>query len=133
MEETLEGTFYFDNEKQDWCVHFVKPNKKEAIIKCNPKQISRNLSQNKDEKTQVKFETDKRYYTEVLNVRPLNEESTVDTGNIATGDFHNPYNFFSSIPRGSLTGELGDKPPCGHDRYCAEKLHCANAFVACFA
>ncbi|HLO88054.1 MAG TPA: hypothetical protein VK203_24045, partial [Nostocaceae cyanobacterium] len=30
------------------------------------------------------------------------------------GDFHNPYNFVPALPR-NIKGELGDRPPCGHD------------------
>jgi CRISPR-associated protein (TIGR03986 family) len=32
-------------------------------------------------------------------------------------DFHNPYNFVPAMPRGSVTGELADREPCGHDRF----------------
>lgn len=32
-------------------------------------------------------------------------------------DFHNPYNFIPAIPRDRVTGELGDLPPAGHERY----------------
>lgn len=126
MEETFEGTFYFDNEKQDWCVRFVKPNKKEAIIKCNPKQISPNLPRNKDEKIQVKFETDKRYYNEVLNVRLISEEVNTNEENMKKGDFHNPYNFVPAIPRNHIDGEtneLGDRSPSGQDRYLSNMLN----------
>lgn len=33
-----------------------------------------------------------------------------------TGDFHNPYNFVPTLPRGPVRGPLGDAPPPGHDR-----------------
>lgn len=33
------------------------------------------------------------------------------------GDFHNPYNFVPSLLRSSVTGELGDHRPVGHDRF----------------
>ncbi len=141
MEETFEGTFYFDNEKQDWCVHFVKPNKKEAVIKCHSKQISPNLPKNKDEKIQVKFEADKRYYNEVLNVRLKDEENMPDdykkelaaqqkqeneaSANRSArpkGDFHNPYNFVPAIPRNTSHPEFGDDAPSGHDRYIPDKF-----------
>ena len=32
-------------------------------------------------------------------------------------DFHNPYNFVPAIPRESVTGELADREPIGHDRF----------------
>lgn len=36
---------------------------------------------------------------------------------ILANDFHNPYNFVPAIPRNEVTGELGDREPCGHDRF----------------
>ena len=36
-------------------------------------------------------------------------------------DFHNPYNFVPAIPRESITGELADRNPTGHDRFHPEK------------
>lgn len=122
MEETFEGTFYFDNEKQDWCVKFTKLNKKEAVIKCKPEQISSNLPRKEGELIEVKFESDKRYYNEVLNVRlksevitetdmtedyskeleiqkSQEEKAAADRQPRLSGNFHNPYNFIPAIPR----------------------------------
>ncbi|EKV02767.1 CRISPR-associated protein [Leptolyngbya sp. PCC 7375] len=31
--------------------------------------------------------------------------------------FHNPYNFVPALPRDSVKGELGDRPPIGHSAY----------------
>lgn len=31
--------------------------------------------------------------------------------------FHNPYNFVPAVPRQDITGELGDRSPCGHGKY----------------
>lgn len=56
---------------------------------------------------------------------PMREETAIAEKRIDTNyskDFHNPYNFVPAIPRGSVTGELADREPSGHDRYIGDKL-----------
>jgi CRISPR-associated protein (TIGR03986 family) len=36
-------------------------------------------------------------------------------------EFHNPYNFVPAPLRDKVTGELADRPPCGHDRFDPDK------------
>jgi CRISPR-associated protein (TIGR03986 family) len=41
--------------------------------------------------------------------------------NVGGDRFHNPYNFVPALPRGQVTGELGDCKPAGHGRYLPDK------------
>lgn len=66
--------------------------------------------------------SDKSKFTKGKDFKPNQPRGGEQTMN---REFHNPYNFVPAPERNKnnqpITGELGDREPCGHDRYYSDK------------
>lgn len=63
--------------------------------------------------------------TKELQIQKAQENDALEqkaNSNRPKSDFHNPYNFVPAIPRGSVTGELADGEPIGHDTFYSNHL-----------
>ncbi len=123
MAKVYEGKISF--EKPKWkIVFFNEEKKKDATLFCQPKVFSADFSPKEGEELVVEFERDDNPSKDAIKVRPKGTEWKENQGNAGDqlpGEFHNPYNFVPAPRRDTVTGELGDRPPCGHDRFYPDK------------
>jgi CRISPR-associated protein (TIGR03986 family) len=136
MAEELDGTLSFNKKNQRFLEFTTKKGGRMSLVPAR-EVLSPQLRESREAKIQVKVQTGKdgrpsKVYTagdvwanessEAAPMQPPVAQQGFNEVTEMNGQFHNPYNFVPVLPRPqTATGELADREPSGHDRYCADK------------